>query len=213
MLGGVAFEQAAAPGAGAGLRRGYPRPGAGALDDLRAGDAALFRGHAARLRLLDSRQSLGRSPRCRFPSSSRPASSASPRPGLPPSRDRGAARSGEQPAAVLPGRRFLAGRGDARVPAQARELLPSVPRSTGLCGSTRWARARRGPAGLAAPLGAHLALFRRCRGAGAASRGSDAEPCAGRLDARSCSRACLAGRRRCRRPGTGGRRARATLHS
>ena len=66
MLGGAAFERAATAG-GRGVRRRDPRTGPGALDDLRAWDAALLRHHASGLRVLDARQHLGDSRRCPFP--------------------------------------------------------------------------------------------------------------------------------------------------
>ena len=96
-----------------GPRHGNPWTRAGALDAVRAGDAALFRGDAAGLRVLDTRQFLGA--RCAFGSVHPGDELSGPgaRPGVPPPRDRGAARAGEQPAAVLPGRCVLAGRGAA----------------------------------------------------------------------------------------------------
>ena len=138
---------------------------------------------------------------------------AGARPGVPPPRDRGAARAGEQPAAVLPGRRVLAGRGTAGIAAAGartaaerqrdRRHRPHQPDGREPC---------RGAAGLAAPLGAHAALFRRRHGHGAASHGSEAESML-----RPSRRALLLAAvpvlaaRRCRASGTGGRRGRATL--
>ena len=56
-------------------------------------------------------------------------------------RDRGAAVHRHQPAAVLPGRRLLAGRGDPRPAARRRaSSSPARRRSMAWCASTRWAR-------------------------------------------------------------------------
>ena len=77
-------------------------------------------------------------------------------PGVPPSRDRGAAGAGEQPAAVLPGGRLLARRGAAGIPAPGARAAAErqrdrrhgshQPDGREPCG---------GASGLGAPVGAH----------------------------------------------------------
>ena len=162
--------------AGAGIGHGNPRAGAGTLDAVRAGDAPLLRGDAAGVRLLDTRVGRGaRGPVAALhPGDEFPGAGAGP--GVPPPRDRRSAGAGEQPATVLPGRRVLAGRGtsgtaaaSARTAAQCqrdRRHRPHQPDGREPC---------RGATGLAAPLGPHAALFRRCDGHRAAAHGSEAE--------------------------------------
>ena len=74
-------------------------------------------------------------------------------------RDGGAAVHRDQPAAVLPGRRRLAGRGDPAAAARGRASSSPAPRrSTPWCASTRWTRA----SPTSPPTGRGCGSWRRC---------------------------------------------------
>ena len=97
----------------------HSRPGACALDAVRAGNAALFHRDATHFRLLDNWQRLGNG---RPLGSFHPGdkfSGAGTRPGVPPPRDGGVTGAGEQSTTIFPGRRLVARRGTPRIAATA----------------------------------------------------------------------------------------------
>ena len=105
-------------------------------------------------------------------------SRAGARPRVPPSGDGGPAGVGEQPAAILPGWRVLAGGGAARLSAQGAQSLPSVDAIDGIVRINQMGAmmAEVRPDWLVS-VGADVPLFRHCRGAGAASRRAGRELC------------------------------------
>ena len=162
------------------LGRGDPRPGAGALDDLRAGDAALFRGHAAGLRLLDARQRLADRGACPFPFILA-TSFLGQALGL-------VFRHRETAvllvlATSLP-QFFLVG---VSWPAEAHPVVSAAARasccrastrSTASCGSTRWGRASRRCGRTGSAVGTDAAVFRHGRYAARICADADTGPCA-----------------------------------
>ncbi len=186
MLGGVGVRAGGRSGRAARCVAGRdPRARSGALDDLSAGDAALLRRDAARVRLFDTGQRLGarRALHSVHPGDELPGAGA--RPGVPPSRDGGAAGAREQPAAVLPGRRVVARGGTARyVAAVARTAAERECDRRDGADQPDGGEPGGSSAGLGASVGAHVALFCCGRGLWPVAGKPDAAPC------RRCLRAC-----------------------